>query len=425
MNISFPYQDYGPLDIPDGYRTEVYNIKEFIAENNGMAVVQAALENPIGTGRLAELARKRGKILIVADDICRPTPVHEFVSLVIEELHQAGVPDKCIEFMMALGTHRSMTRQEMAQKLGHDIVEKYPVYNHNWQDPQSCAYMGDTDQGVPVWINKKVQQADLVIGLGTIMPIEVCGFTGGGKILIPGVCGKVTNSEMHWTRVGVPSHKIYGKRDNPIRESIDQLARAAGLHFIVNVILDSNQEIIGAVAGDMVEAHRKGAAMAKDAFGVSFESPYDIVIADGYPFDIEFWQVNKALDTAGIIVKKNGVIILVSPCYEGFSRTHGEILEYGYLPIKKIHELVASGKISHKVVAVHMMQVSAVAVEKAKVILVSTGISKTQAEQVGLLWEKTPQKALDKALQLVGGSPNIAVLKDAARMLPILKEEKT
>ena len=107
-------------------------------------------------------------------------------------------------------------------------------------------------------------------------------------------------------------------------------------------------------------------------------------------------------------------------CYEGFSQTHGEMLEFGYLPVETIKHLVNSRQISHKVVGVHMIQVSTVAVEKAKVILVSTGISKQDAEKAGLMWAQTPQQAFEKALTFNGENPSIAVLKNAARMLPIM-----
>jgi nickel-dependent lactate racemase len=362
--------------------------------------------------------------LVISDDIHRPTPVGEFVGAVLDELFKAGLKDENIEFIMALGTHRPMSSQEMTAKLGSEVTDRFEVHNHRWDDLDSLDLIGDTEQGVPVWINKKVSQADLVIGLGAIMPIEVCGFTGGGKILVPGLCGEITNSQMHWTRVDVSHHDILGKADNSIRSSIDELARKAGLDFIVNVIMNAQQQIVQAVAGDMSEAHRAGCKMAIDVHGVHVDKEYDIVIADGYPFDIEFWQVNKALDTAGIVVRKGGLVIIVSPCYEGFSQTHGEMLEFGYLPIKSIRHLVDSGKISHKVVAVHMMQVSAVAVEKAKVILVSSGISRKDTEKTGLMWAQTPQMAFEKALAIVGTNPSVAILKNAARMLPIMKTKR-
>jgi nickel-dependent lactate racemase len=422
MVIKFPYSETNGLNISNEFDLQIFDLPKHKFQIAGPAVVEKALQQPILSKRLFELARGKNKILIVADDITRPTPISKFIHLILDELARAGVNEKQIEFILALGTHVFMTRDEMNVKLGRDIVEKYRVYNHDWKNNDSLEYAGNTDQGVPVWVNKLIYNADLVIGLGSIMPIEVCGFSGGGKIIVPGVCGEITNSEMHWKRVETPSNEILGKAENPIRASIDSLARKAGLDFIVNVILDGKGSIVGAVAGDMVAAHRIGCKIAAKVYSVNIPREYDIVIADSFPFDVEFWQANKALDTAGCVVKKGGVIILVTPCYKGFSQTHRDILDFGYQSVKRIKELVECGEIKHKVVGVHMIQVSNVAVEKDKLILVSSGITKNEAEKVGFLWEETPQKAFEKALELCGSKKSIAILKNASRMLPRVGE---
>jgi nickel-dependent lactate racemase len=149
-------------------------------------------------------------------------------------------------------------------------------------------------------------------------------------------------------RLPVPAEQILGKAENPIRASIDALARKAGLDFITNVILDPDNRIVAAVAGDMVEAHRAGCRSAERVFGVRAPGKYDIVIADSHPFDIEFWQANKALDTAGQVVTEGGVVILISPCREDLSQSHaGEIRRFGYPPLGRIKQLVERGEIRH------------------------------------------------------------------------------
>ena len=418
MKFEFPYPDYEPLEVPDHIKPHVFRLPGFTGPASGRGAVRNALENPIGSQRLSEIARGKKRVLIVFDDVSRPTPIGEFVDLVLEELSGAGIQDSQIEFLAALGTHRAMTEVEFEVKLGKTVVERFPVHNHAWADPDALEYVGESDQSVPVWINKRVRAADLVVGLGAIMPLEVSGFTGGGKILVPGTCGEQTVDLMHWTRIDVPSDEILGRVENPVRRSIDSLARKAGLHFIVNVVLDANNEIVGSVAGDMVEAHRAGCRIAQKVFGVSVSSEYDIVVADAYPFDIEFWQANKALDTAGLFVRKGGVVILVTPCYEGLSRTHEEeILKFGYPSIERIKELVTTRQIKHRVVGVHMYQVSSVAVEKAQVVLVSTGIPRSVAERVGFGWARSASEAFRMAIEAVGPAPSVAVLKEAARML--------
>lgn len=424
MVIEFPYTSIPPLEILASYDAQIYDMTPYPVEEMGPGHVRKALANPVQSRTLSDLAYDKKRILIVSDDNSRPTPVAQFLPLILEELHKAGIQNHQIRFLMALGTHRHMTQAEMGNKLGTDIVRNYQVFNHDWENPDCLEYVGDTGQGVPVWINKLVTQSDLVIGLGSIMPIDICGFTGGGKILVPGVSGPITVNEMHWNRVEVPAEEVLGQTENPIRTSIDSLARKAGLDFIVNVILNAETEIVGCVAGDMAAAHRQGCEIAKKVYGVPIPHEYDIVIADSYPFDIEFWQANKALDNAGEVVKKGGVVILVTPCHEGFSRMHPEILEIGYHPTPRIKEMVHNRQIKHKVVGVHMCQVSSVAVEKAKLILVSTGISKEEAERVGFCWASTPDQALHMALEWVGENPQIAILKNAARMLPLVDKGK-
>jgi nickel-dependent lactate racemase len=420
LEIRFPYPQVQPLRLSPSLSVERFQLPRAVAPALPEEIVGRALSAPIGSPRLRELARGKERVLIVSDDVSRPTPVGAFIGAVMEELSAAGLEDEQIRFIMALGTHRPMTQREIDRKLGAEVAARFAVFNHDWADSACLEHLGDTDQGDPVWINRMVGESDLVVGLGAIMPIEICGFTGGGKILVPGLSGELTVDSMHWTRMGVPAQQVLGKADNPIRASIDSLARKAGLDFIVNVILNARDEVVAAVAGDMVEAHRAGCGVARDVYGVRVEREYDIVVADSHPFDIEFWQANKALDTAGQFVRKGGVVVLVSPCTDGISRPHAaEVLEVGYRPIAAIRRLVEEGAIRHRVVAVHMAQVSAVAIEKARLILVTPGIAPAEVERMGFAWAPTPQAAFEAARRQVGEKPAVAVLEGAARMLVI------
>ena len=419
MRIDFPYPD-SFVDVPEANLMGVYGLPEWTTDDSVASIVERALAQPIGTHRLREMVRSASSALIVCDDVSRPTPAHQIIPAVLEELRAGGLEDR-IEFLMALGTHRPMTEEEMQAKVGADVYARYPVHNHEWRNPEALETLGVTEQGIEVWINKRVAGADLVIGIGRIMPIEVCGFTGGGKILIPGCCGEVTNSEMHWERVGVDAGDVIGKRDNPIRAAIDTLARQAGLDFIVNVVMDARGAIIDCVAGDLVAAHRQGVHRARGYHEVKIPHEADIVVVDGYPFDIEFWQVNKAVDTAGLVVRQGGTVICVSPCHEGLSRSHADVLlQFGYRTRPEIEQLVLSGQIEHKVIGVHMMQVSDVAVAKATLYLVTCGISREEVERVGLRYAASPQEALEGAFALLGSDARVIVLRNAAEMLPIV-----
>jgi nickel-dependent lactate racemase len=425
MRIDFPYPD-SFVEVPEANLMGVYALPEWPAPDDEASIVRRALEQPIGSPRLRDLAQGASSVLVVCDDVSRPTPAYKVLPALLEELRAGGILDEQIAFMMALGTHRPMTEREMQAKVGAEVYARYPVYNHEWDNPETLTYLGRTESGIEVWINTKVAEADLVVGVGRIMPIEVCGFTGGGKILIPGCCGEVTNSEMHWVRASADGVDVVGQYDNPIRAAIDSLARQAGLDFIVNIVMDARRTILDCVAGDLVEAHREGVRRCRAYHQVTIPHQAEIVLCDGYPFDIEFWQVNKAVDTAGLVVRPGGAVICVSPCYEGFSRTHTDVLlEYGYRPREEIVRLVASGQIEHKVVGVHMLQVGEVAVERATLYLVTDGICREEVEQVGLRYAPSPQAALDEALATLGPAAKVAVLRGAAEMLPVIRSSTT
>jgi nickel-dependent lactate racemase len=217
---------------------------------------------------------------------------------------------------------------------------------------------------------------------------------------------------------------VIGRRENAIRDAIDNSAIAAGLHAILNVILDGEGRICGAVYGHPIEAHRKGVHRAFEAHTVLLPEKADIVVADGFPFDIEFWQVNKALDNAALAVRDGGVIIIVSPCYEGLSATHGEdIRRFGYRTKGEILRLVEEGKFTHRVTAVHMIQVAEATVEKrVTCILVTDGIPPDILREVNLGYAPDPQTALAMAFERVGMDASVAVLNRACETLPLIKE---
>jgi nickel-dependent lactate racemase len=420
MEIRFPYPGVPSLEIPDANLLGVFGPEEREPPGDAAAIVRAALGAPTGSPPLAELARGRTDILVAVDDSSRPTPVAELLPHVLGEL-AAGAPEARVQILLALGSHRPMSREEIEVKVGADVAARLPVHNHDWSDPEACVHIGDTAQGVPVWINRRVAQADLVVGIGRIMPIDVCGFTGGGKIVVPGACGKVTNELLHWSRLEVPDAEILGRRDNPVRASIDAMAAKAGLRFVLDVVMDRRRRILAAVSGDPVEAHRCGCEIAREVHAVRLPCEADIVVADSHPFDIDFWQANKALDQAAHLGRGGGALVLVSPCREGFSPAHPGLAGLGYPPEAEIRKRVADGRIASKLVAVHAAQVSRVKA-RATVILVTAGIPAAEVLRAGLIPAATPVGALAAAFGVAGRDARVAVVRGAAEMLPIVAE---
>ena len=418
--LGFPYSDFSPLNVPEDNFLGRFTLPSVSGGKEEAAVIEGALSSPLGTPSLRKLAEGKKRILIVSDDHHRPTPVRRILPRILEALGE--IPDDRIEIIMALGSHRPMTADEIAEKIGEEAVKRFRVFNHDWTDPRAMTYQATVEPGIEVWINRKVEEADVVLGVGRIMPLDVCGFTGGGKILIPGLCGEKTNGDMHWIRTTIPAEEVIGKRDNPIRSAIDAASLAAGLSAIFDVILDGSGRIVDAVFGHPVDAHRRGCEIAARVHTTVLPRKADIVITDGYPFDQEFWQANKALDNAGLVVKKGGVIILVSPCREGLSRTHEEaILRYGYRSSAEIRKLAGEGAFRHRVAAVHMLQVAEATVDKGvRCIFVTPGIPREKIERVGFHHAPDAEAALRHAFRLTGPGASVIALHRASEMLPVI-----
>ncbi len=422
--IRFPYEGVAPMEIPDRNLMGIFSPPRMAPGRTGDETIARALADPVGVLRLRQALKGKRNVLIVSDDHHRPTPVRTMLPHVLKEIGGAGIPDRSVEIVMALGSHRPMSGREIREKLGAGVVERFTVTNHEWTNPANLYYAGRVSPGIDVWVNKKMREFDYILGLGQIMPMDVCGFTGGCNIIIPGLCGPKTSADFHWVRVGIPPEEVIGRRENAIREAIDNSAMAAGLSAILNVVLGGDGEICGAVYGHPVEAHRRGVPLALEAHTVRLPARADIVVADGFPFDIEFWQVNKALDNASLAVRDGGVVIIVSPCYEGLSSTHGEdIRRIGYRSKREILRLVENGEFTHRVTAVHMIQVAEATVEKGVTcILVTGGIAPEILREVGLGYAPDPQSALAQAFVLSGPDAKVAVLRRASETLPLIEE---
>jgi nickel-dependent lactate racemase len=423
--IRFPYDDVKPLNVPDRNMMGVFSPPPREAAQTEEEILASALSSPIGVPRLADALKGKRRIMIVSDDHHRPTPVRTMLPFVLDEIKRAGITNDAVEIVMALGSHRLMLDHEIRTKLGSHIVDAFKVSNHEWTNADNLYFAGHVPPGIDVWVNKKMREFDFIVGLGQIMPMDVCGFTGGCNIIIPGLCGPKTSADFHWVRVGLAAEDVVGRRDNPIREAIDNSAMAAGLDAILNVVLDGEGKICNAVYGHPVEAHKHGVPYALKAHSVVLPRKADIVVADGYPFDIEFWQVNKALDNAALAVRRGGVIIIVSPCYEGLSVTHGaEILRIGYRSRQEILRLVNEGRFTHRVAAVHMIQVAEATFERdVQCVLVTKGISQDVLRRVNLAYAPDAQSALAHAFLRIGSAATVAVLRRASETLPFVQEQ--
>ncbi len=264
--------------------------------------MREALQNPIGSPKLSELAKGKTEVCILFDDIPKPTPTSVIVPYVLEELHNGGIKDEQIRFICAPGTHRFLTFREFVAKLGQEIVERYPVYNHSiWEN---LVDVGTTSRGTPVQVNREFASCDLRVAIGSLFPHGAAGFGGGGKIILPGVCG-IDTIEHHHTKMK-PNRDVNKLDENEFRLDIEEAARLAGLHFKVDAVINNRREVIGLFAGDLVEEHRVGAELARKMYATKMAKDADVVVANSYPDEGQMgrcqWCVDPSLKEGGDVV---------------------------------------------------------------------------------------------------------------------------
>jgi nickel-dependent lactate racemase len=420
MRISFPYPDIPPLDIPDRNLLGIFSPSTVKVERSEEEIISEAFSHSIGPDRLSKLLKGCKEVLIVVDDYTRTTPVQKIIPRLISELEEVGVKKSGVKIMVALGTHRSMTEEEMQKKFGRDISKRYPILNHQWWDSSQLTYFGETEKGTPIFVNRMIKEVDFIIGIGQIVPHRVSGFSGGGNIIQPGICGEETTGKTHWLSAQFKGREILGKIDNPVKEEIEEVAQRVGLKWIINTIQDGSGRLIEVVTGDPIQAYRTGAKRSFEIYQSKLPQEADIVIADSHPYDSDLWLAAKGIYASELAVKQGGVVILITLCQEGVSPSHPEVLEWGYQTFEEVNEKVRQRKIQKLTAAAHLVHVGRVIKERAKGILVSTGISKEETERLGFFHAKSPQEALEIAFSLSGRDAKVAVLQRGGEILPIV-----
>lgn len=268
--------------------------------------IHEAFKNPMGTPRIRDLAQGKEKVVILFDDLARPTPVYKVIPYVLKELEEGGVKGDKIRLVCATGCHRPLIREEMVKKLGREVVENYPIFNHNLYEHH--VKMGTTSRGTPVWINREVASCDLKIGLGGIIPHFTAGFGGGAKILLPGVSSidTVAHNHLEFQKKYPEKIGLCKVKENPVRLDMEEAARIAGLDFVADVVINHHKEILGIFVGDFVKSHRQGVAFAKKVYSTENPGKFDLMVVNTFPIEEApkkaLWPVKEALNEGGDVV---------------------------------------------------------------------------------------------------------------------------
>lgn len=309
MTVDLPSHTLGPLDI-----------KAAPPLADPSAALQAALRSPVGTPPLADLARGRRDACILICDVTRPVPNRTLLPPLLAVLEQAGIPRDRILLLVATGLHRPNEGRELEEMVGAEIASQYRIENHRGEVLADHAFLGTSPRGVPMWIDRRYVEADLKIVTGLIEPHLMAGYSGGRKVICPGIAALETVKVWHGPQFLEHPRADCGILDgNPVHEENTYIARQAGCDFIVNVCLDGQRRITWLGAGDMEQAWLEGVRFCAAHATATVPEPVEVVVTSsaGYPLDTTWYQAIKGLVGALPIVKQGGTIILAASLSEG------------------------------------------------------------------------------------------------------------
>jgi nickel-dependent lactate racemase len=377
-------------------------------------IVEEALDHPIGAGKLESLLHPGDRVVILVDDITRPTPAHKILPHLLQCIHGAGVPVEAVTLFMAIGTHRVMTEEELRAKLGNEVRERYRIVNRHYRDG-AFIDLGRTESGMPIYVDREVMDADAKLAVGNVVPHISAGWGGGSKMILPGVCSHQTSDRMHLMACVVqPVLEVIGTRDNLPRAEMDAIAARAGLDFIVNTVMDEDKNLLGVFAGHFVEAHRAACALAERTMVVPIPAQADILIVSAHPCHVDYWQGIKAYAYAHRGVREGGVMIFLLDGSEGLcgdAPSHEEtVRKYMLWPFEDQKAAVDRGEV-HDLVGLNVPMYHAMVRHRVRrTICVTHHLSQADLEVLGFDAAPTVQAALERAYELVGRKATVGVI---------------
>lgn len=384
--------------------------------------IRRALDHPIGSPKIEKLARSGMDVVLLFDDLQRPTPAHLALPEIMNRLNRAGIPDGRITGICALGTHPIPSLEQLEIKVGKETFSRLAgrLFSH---DPHATdnVIIGKTHRGTLVEVNRYVAFADLIIGVGECMPHPIAGYGGGYKIIMPGVCSyrSVADHHFHWMRHR--NSRVNLLDGNHFLEDILDAGRLSRMAFKLDLIINEKKEIIRAFAGDPVAEHREASSYAASLYTMLLSKLADVTITSAYPLEMGV-QATKALTMAGFCTRSGGAIIWVAPQKQagsilplikemGSSESAGDF--HRRLILGDIPEHLRSYGISYIMQVVYFKELA----EKFTVVHVTEGLSEEQVRMMKFAYAPTIQAAIDQVFQKMGRA-DVALFPSGGNIIP-------
>jgi len=421
MRVQLAYGETGlEVDLPDD-RTTVVAPAHHPAARDPAALLTATLRSPVAGPPLRDVVRPGQTVAISICDGTRAQPRDLMVPAVLDEL-EGIVRAEDVTVLVATGTHRGNTPAELERMLGRGVLERVRVENHDARDDAQLVFMGRLGRDVPVWLDRRWVEADVRITTGFVEPHFFAGFSGGPKMVAPGLAGLETVLVLHdATRIGDPRATWGVVEGNPVHDDVRAIAAGTGTDFACDVILDREHRIVRAFAGQLAPMHAAACAAARDVAMAAVPAPFDVVVTtnSGFPLDQNLYQAVKGMSAAATVVKPGGTIVCAAECRDGFP--HGgeyhETLTAGRSPAELLAEIEAR---EHTVPDQWQIQVQARIQAHADVVVHSGHLS---AEELALAhFGSTDDVAatVGRALAAAGPDARVCVLPEGPQTVPYI-----
>ena len=412
MRVALSYGREGlEVDLPDANLVKCLGYREAEPLADPSGAVSAALASPTGAAPLADLARGKKNACVVISDVTRPVPNPVILPPILRTLEESGIPRARILILVATGMHRPNLGDELAEMVGAETATNYRIENHDGLNRQQHAYLGESPRGVPVWIDSRYVEADLKITTGLIEPHFMAGFSGGRKLICPGLAALEAVRVWHGPKfLEHPNARVGVLDGNPVHEENTWIGRRAGCDFIVNTVIDAQRRILKVVAGDMEAAFLPGVAFVRDLVVDTVPEPVDVVVTSsaGYPLDATFYQSVKGMVAAADIVKPGGTVILAASLSEGIGSEPFQRLLKENTSVDAFMDRILHG--DYFVMDQWQLEELAKVLRKARVVVVTDGLPE---ETLGKLFVETApsvEQAVADCLARYGASATIAAI---------------
>ena len=425
-NISIPYY-LGNIKLQineENLKAVIQHTEENINEEpNEVEIVKRALEHPIGSKRLKDIAKDKEKILIITSDHTRSVPSRITLPLLLEEI-RLNNKQADISIIVATGLHRKTTDEELRRMFGDEIVDNERIVVSDAYKEEDFVYICDLPSSASFCVHKEATECDLLIAEGFIEPHFFAGFSGGRKSVLPGICSKETINENHSYKAIANKNSIAGVlKDNPISEDMDYAANRVNLQFILNVALNPRKQIVEAFCGDMVKAYEVGVKyIRKTAQKKAVTGDIIVTGNGGYPLDQNLYQSVKAVSTAEICADEGAVIVMCCSCIDGMGGEHfGRIMTSG--TPEEMMEFLSKIPPKETIPEQWNAQIYFKVLMKHKVILVSEYFDHEIIEKANIIAASTIDEAMEKAFELKGKDAKVVVIPDGVAVM-IVKYER-